>query len=292
MKLKQSKTRTLKNDVLFKAFFSRKGNEELLIDFLNAILKIEIHKISIREEVNVEQLSEEEKGGRLDLQAEINDGTIVNIELQMRDEGNIIERTQSYGSNIKARNSQRGKVYTELKNVIMINILNYVMFSEYEDYCLDTALVLRQHREYELKDGIQYYFIELPKFRKKHKDMNNKLEQWLTFIDATDKEGIKMAITKNKVLQKAQAEYTYLTGDEAQRRLEELRIKWEIDRVYGLNYAEKKGEKRGEKRGREIGQREEKIEIARKLLNKKTEINEIIEITEITKEEIEKLKSE
>ena len=292
MKLKQSKTRTLKNDVLFKAFFSRKGNEELLIDFLNAILKREIHKISIREEVNVEQLSEEEKGGRLDLQAEINDGTIVNIELQMRDEGNIIERTQSYGSNIKARNSQRGKVYTELKNVIMINILNYVMFSEYEDYCLDTALVLRQHREYELKDGIQYYFIELPKFRKKHKDMNNKLEQWLTFIDATDKEGIKMAITKNKVLQKAQAEYTYLTGDEAQRRLEELRIKWEIDRVYGLNYAEKKGEKRGEKRGREIGQREEKIEIARKLLNKKTEINEIIEITEITKEEIEKLKSE
>ena len=48
MKLKENKERTLKDDVIFKAFFSRKGNEEFLIDFLNAILKIEIHKIYIR----------------------------------------------------------------------------------------------------------------------------------------------------------------------------------------------------------------------------------------------------
>ena len=27
----------LKNDVIFKAFFARKGNEEFLIDFLNAL---------------------------------------------------------------------------------------------------------------------------------------------------------------------------------------------------------------------------------------------------------------
>lgn len=35
----------LKNDIIFKAFFSRKGNEKFLIDFLNSILKIEITKI-------------------------------------------------------------------------------------------------------------------------------------------------------------------------------------------------------------------------------------------------------
>ena len=37
----------LKNDIIFKAFFSRKGNEKYLIDFLNSILKIEITKIEI-----------------------------------------------------------------------------------------------------------------------------------------------------------------------------------------------------------------------------------------------------
>ena len=42
----------LKNDIIFKAFFSRKGNEKYLMDFLNSILKIKITKIEIKEEVN------------------------------------------------------------------------------------------------------------------------------------------------------------------------------------------------------------------------------------------------
>lgn len=57
----------LKNDIIFQAFFSRKGNEKYLIDFLNALLKMDIKSIEIREEVNLEKLSKEEKGGRLDL---------------------------------------------------------------------------------------------------------------------------------------------------------------------------------------------------------------------------------
>jgi ribosome-interacting GTPase 1 len=39
--------------------------------------------IKIKEEINIEQLSVDEKGGRLDLQAKLNDGIIVNIELQI-----------------------------------------------------------------------------------------------------------------------------------------------------------------------------------------------------------------
>ena len=61
-KVEQEKRLNLKNDVIFKTFFSRKGNEEFLIDFLNALLKIEIKKIEIREEANLEKLSPEEKG--------------------------------------------------------------------------------------------------------------------------------------------------------------------------------------------------------------------------------------
>ena len=57
----------LKNDVIFTTFFSRKGNEEFLIDFLSALLEIEITDIEIREEVNLEKLAQLEKGGRLDL---------------------------------------------------------------------------------------------------------------------------------------------------------------------------------------------------------------------------------
>lgn len=97
----------LKNDVIFKAFFSRKGNEEYLIDFLNGLLKIDIKKIQIREETNLEQLSKDEKGGRLDLQAELNDGIIVNIELQIKNEYNIEKRITYYSSKVLARETRK-----------------------------------------------------------------------------------------------------------------------------------------------------------------------------------------
>ena len=64
-KLEQEKRLNLKNDVIFKTFFSRKGNEEFLIDFLNALLKIEIKKIQIREEANLEKIQPEEKGRKV-----------------------------------------------------------------------------------------------------------------------------------------------------------------------------------------------------------------------------------
>ena len=48
----------LKNDVIFTTFFSRKGNEEFLIEFLSALLEIEITEIEIREEVNLERLAQ------------------------------------------------------------------------------------------------------------------------------------------------------------------------------------------------------------------------------------------
>lgn len=270
------KVYNLKNDVIFTTFFSRKGNEEFLVDFLNALLGIKIEKISIREEVNLEKLCVDEKGGRLDLQAELNDGIIVNIELQIANKHNIEKRTTAYSSRTMSRNIARGEKYEDIKQVIMVNILDYNLF-EYEEYVSNTVTVLDKHRECEVISLIKYCFVELPKFRKQHPDMNNKLNQWLAFLDDTDRGLIKMAEEKNKVLQKARIEMNYLTGDAEVRRLAELREKWEMDRISDLSYAEEKGKK------------VKAEEIAKKLLKKKVELNEIIEITGLTKEEIEKL---
>ena len=88
----------LKNDIIFKAFFSRPGNEIYLIDFLGALLKTNVKNIEVKDEVSIEQLAVEEKGGRLDLQATVNMEMIVNIELQMKNNLNIEERTSFYGA--------------------------------------------------------------------------------------------------------------------------------------------------------------------------------------------------
>ena len=280
-----SRKYNLKNDIIFKTFFSRKGNEIFLIDFLNALLKIDIEKITIREEVNLEQLSTEEKGGRLDLQAELNSGIIVNIELQIRNELNIEERTTAYSAKVMARNIERGTKYEDIKRVIMINILDYEIF-DFNEYVSESVTVLDKHREHELLNDIKYYFVELPKFRKQHPDMNNKLNQWLAFIDDTDRRLIKMAEKKNKVLEKARVEINYLTGDAEVKWLEELREKWEMDRISAISYAEKRGKEIGE----DIGRKKEKEEIAKKLLEQNVDMETIISATGLTEQEIESLK--
>ena len=274
----------LKNDIIFTAFFARKGNEEFLIDFLQSILKIEIKKIKIREEVNLEKLSVGEKGGRLDIQAELNEGTIVNIEMQMKNLHNIENRTTLYGAKVLAREEARGKKYNDIKNVIMINILNYEL-TEFEEYVSETVVVLDKHREYEIIKGMKWYFIELPKFRRAHPNMDEKLNQWLAFIDDNDRGKIKMAEKKNKTLEKARKEMTYLTGDEEIRRLAELREKWEMDWNSSMDYSKREGIKEGIKKG----SRENSLKNAKKMKEKNIPIETISEITELTKEEIEKL---
>ena len=282
----------LKNDVIFKAFFSRKGNEKFLIDFLEALLKIKIKEIQIREEVNLEQLAVDEKGGRLDLQAILDNGVIVNIELQLKNEYNIEQRTTYYSSKVISRETERGTDYEDIKKVIMINILNYEILP-FDEYISETAIVLDKHREYEMLKGIKWHFIELPIFRRSNPDMNEKLNQWLAIIDDSDKGMIKMAEEKNDTMKKARVEMNYLTGDEEVRRLAELREKWEMDRVSAINYATKKGEERGEqrgeKRGEQRGEKKKSLEIAKEMKNKGIDIELIQEITKLTKEEIEKM---
>ena len=289
MEQKSNKKYNLKNDIIFKAFFSRKGNEIFLIDFLEALLNIKIKEIKIKEEVNIEQLAAEEKGGRLDLQAKLNDGVIVNIELQMRNYFNIEERTTLYSSKVISRETERGSSYSNISKIIMINILGYNLL-EFDEYISDTVIVLNKHRDYEMLKGIKWYFIELPKFRKQNPDLNKKINQWLVFLDDSDQEAVKMAERKNNTLKKARKEIDYLTGDDAVRRLADLREKWEMDYVTGIECAEKKGISKGREEGRKQGEKENKIKIAKKLLEMGMEITKISEVTGLSDEEIRKLK--
>ncbi len=280
---KTNKPLNLKDDIMFKVFFSRKGNEEFLIDFLKALLKIDIKEIKIQEEVNLEKLSKKEKGGRLDLQAKLDNGTIVNIEMQLRNEHNIEERTTYYSSKVIARETERGTKYKDIKQVIMINILDYEMLG-FDEYISETAVVLDKHREYEVLKGIKWYFIELPKFRKQNPNMNEKINQWLAFIDDYDRGLVKMAEENNETLKKARLQISYLTGDEEAKRMQWLEEKWEMDRVSEIGYAEEKGKEQGIK--------ETQIATAKELLKMNMKLEDIIKVTKLTKEEIEEIKKE
>ena len=88
----------MKNDIMFKTFFSRKENEEFLKDMLEAILGKRIKIKKVIHDARLEQLAKEQKYGILDLDVELEDGEIINVEMQLKNYHNIEERTTFYAS--------------------------------------------------------------------------------------------------------------------------------------------------------------------------------------------------
>lgn len=82
---------------------------------------------------------------------------------------------------------------------------------------------------------------------------------------------------ENEKVKKAEEELEYLSGDEAERRIAYLRETAEIDRKFAMTAA------------RDQERAEGKIDVAKKMLEKNMDISLIIEVTGLTKEEIEKL---
>ena len=283
----------VKSDIVFKRIFAHKGNEEFLIQFLSALLKVNITSIDIMHDIHLEKDIEEDKLGILDVRAIIDKKEIVNIEIQIKDLKNIVQRSTFYASKIVSNQLVQAEQYQNIKPVIAICILDYE-FLPYEDYINDTKTVLSNHRDYEINPYVKYIYIELPKFRKSVKKYDDIISQWLTFIDGVNSRGLEEAMEKNEKVRKAQEELEYLEGDEAFKRKVELKEKYEKDMNSAIHYGREEGMKKGLQEGLQKGLQEgktsEKKDIAKKMLEIGMDIEQIMKITDLSKEEIEKLK--
>ena len=270
------------NDYIFKKIFAKKGNESILKDLLNSILQIKIKSIEVIADANLERQLESNKLGILDLKAKVDEDTIVNIEIQIINRYNMIERTLFYWSGLYYNVLQKGADYKEIKKVIAINILDY---NEFEEGPYHEIAKLRREYLYKiLTDKIETHFIQIPKFKKQRKDMKTKLDMWMDFISQIDEKEVKNAMSKNKEIKKAQEEYEYLTGDEEERRIAFLREK----AIRDENSIFDAGKDIGRKEGKEEG----KKEIAKSMLKEKMPIETIIKITKLSRKEIEKIEKE
>ena len=268
------------NDYIFKKIFSKKGNESILKDFLISVLDIPIQKVETRAEVSLERQIEENKLGRLDILAKLDDSTIVNIEVQILNKYNFIDRTMYYWSGNYYNELRAGEDYNKVKKVIAINILDYEIFEEGPYH--EIARIRRDFKNKILTDKMELHFIQIPKFLKENRGTKTKLEQWMQFISQKDEKEVELAMKENEEIKKANEEYEYLTGDEAERRLALLREEAIRDEKTMLRGSREEGKKEGEKL--------KQIEIAKNMLNEGMEIKTISRLTKLTIEEIEKIK--
>ena len=99
---------------------------------------------------------------------------------------------------------------------------------------------------------------------------------------------------RNVAFESAVCKYKQLTADERIRMIAEENEKAWKDRQAEIKYAMEEGIQKGRTEGRAEGRAEGKhnreIEIAKKMLLKNKNIEEIIDFTDLTKEVIEKLR--
>ena len=168
------------NDYIFKKIFSKKGNETILKDFLISILQIKIEKIKVQSEVTLEKELEKNKLGRLDILAVLDDNTLVNIEVQILNQHNFIERNLFYWAGNYYNDLNKGVNYKKAKKTISISILNYEIFDDGPYH--EVAFIRRNYKNILLTDKLELHFIQIPKFLKDNVKTSTKLDQWMQFI--------------------------------------------------------------------------------------------------------------
>ena len=296
--MKNVKTLSPKLDVVFQALFGEVGNESITKGFLETILERKIDSIDLSRNPILRREFKDEKLGVLDIIAKLDENEICNIELQIVDKKNIIERILYYWSRLYSRQIKSGEDYKILQKAIVILITDFKIENLEElDYHSRWKIIEdKQGKKIILTQKLEIDIIELPKIIGKEKEQDNLLD-WLYFLENPKSERVTKKMKENENLKEAVKKLDNLSEDEKMQRIADLRQKAIMDEkaIYekGLEIGIEKGIQRGMEKGIEKGimegSQKEKIEIAKKMLELKIDKETIAEATGLTEQEIEKI---
>ncbi len=289
----------LKNDLVFQKIFGIQKNSSITGHFLSLILGREIHNIDVDVNKRILGSRVNSKTGRLDIRVKFNNGEDCNIELQVIPYEYMAERMLEYWAGMYDNKINSGQGYDILKPSISILIANYNLKQLKDITKYHTVWNLRE-KDFPNKiisNNIELHVLEIPKI-KNAEILKDELAQWLKFIENPGNKEVEKFMEENRFLKQAKEELAYLSGDPDFQLLVESRAGMLKDIYYfkkeaeqrGLKEGEEKGRAKGIAEGRAEGIKENQIETAKKLLKLKMPIEQIIEVTNLTKQEIEKIR--
>ena len=284
--MKNVKTLSPKLDVVFQALFGEVGNESITKGFLETILERKIDSIDLSRNPILRREFKDEKLGVLDIIAKLDENEICNIELQIVDKKNIIERILYYWSRLYSRQIKSGEDYKILQKAIVILITDFKIenLEELDYHSRWKIMEDKQRKKIILTQKLEIDIIELPKIIGKEKEQDNLLD-WLYFLENPKSERVTEKMKENENLKEAVKKLDNLSEDEKMQRIADLRQKAIMDEkaIY------EKGLEVGIEKGIMEGSQKEKIEIAKKMLKLKIDKETIAEATGLTEQEIEKI---
>ena len=266
-------------DYGFKKLFGEEINKELLIDFLNCILREE--KVVELQYLRSEQLGSHlfERKAIFDLYCENEKGEKFIVEMQKSKQNFFKDRSVYYSSFPIQQQALRGDWNFELKAIYTIGILDFV-FDENKknkDYYHWEVKLMDVKTKQVFYDKLTYIYLEMPKFTKDIDALESKFDKWLYILKNLPLLHNYPQKLQDKIFDKLfkVAEIAKFNPDERMDYEESVKIYRDLKN--SIDTAREEG---GEKRA---------IEIAKSLKMLGVDIKTIQESTGLSKVQIEKL---
>lgn len=264
-------------DYGFKKLFGEEPNKDLLLDFLNELLKEEQGQIKDLKYLKNEHLdSDLNRKAIFDLHCENERGEKFIVELQKTKQNFFKDRTIYYSTFPIREQAIKGSVWDyELKAVYTIAILDFIFDEDKnlpDKYRYDVKLSDIETKKV-FYDKLTFIYLEMPKFNKSIDELENRFEKWLYVIRNLNKLDSVPDKLREKIFDKL-----FETAEIARFTSEQIRSYEDSLKYY-----------RDLKNSLDTAKNEKAVEIAKNMIKRGYEIAEIVELTELTREQVEKL---
>ena len=284
------------NDYVFKKIFGSIGSEDITREFIKCATGMNFECINLDTTPILEKDLIDKKTGILDVKVVADKINNIDIEMQVVKSEHIAERILFYWSKMYNKTIRKGYGYERGQKAICILIADFKVsnLTQIDKFYTRWKIMEENYTKQNFTDKLYIVIIELEKLKGINdiKEIDNEeLLNWCKFIkNPEEMEGEEM---KNEYIKKAKEKLDEINQSEEERRLAEIRERTIRDemaiRDSGYIDGMKEGEKKGKIEGKNEGIAEEKLQIAKIMLKKKMLLEDIIEITRLSKSEIESL---
>lgn len=173
-------------DYGFKRLFGEEPNKDLLLDFLNELLKEEQGQIKDLTFLKNENLgaSEVDRKAIFDIYCENEKGEKFIVELQKTKQSFFKDRTLYYSTFPIRDQARRADWNYELKAVYTVAILDFVFDEDKaqpDKYRYDVKLTDQETKQV-FYDKLTFIYLEMPKFNKTVEELETRFDKWLYVI--------------------------------------------------------------------------------------------------------------
>ncbi|MCH8515459.1 MAG: Rpn family recombination-promoting nuclease/putative transposase [Cyclobacteriaceae bacterium] len=273
-------------DYGFKRLFGEEPNKDLLLDFLNVLLKEEEGEIKDLTYLKGEHLgaSEVDRKAIFDLYCENEKGEKFIVELQKTKQSFFKDRTVYYSTFPIREQAKRADWNYELKAVYTIAILDFVFEEDKKEpnkYRYDIKLTDIETKKI-FYDKLTFIYLEMPKFNKTIEELETRFDKWLFVLRNLNKLERVPDKLREKIFDKLFETAEIAKFTPAQIQSYEDSLKYYRDLKNSLDTAKEEG--------REEGREERAFEIAKEMLKDNESLEKIVKYTGLTKDQIEHLK--